>query len=285
MIRGFSTRPRTSYFIASVAAVAWFFPVQAQAPVPAAPAAATTPSDAEIERFLLAAKPIKSRAAPKGVTNSIRATFSDGTLTHDAQIQTVEESRQMAPKPGGMELNFRDSWSFNIAAYRLDRLIGLNLVPVSVEGRWQSKRAAITWWVDDVMMDEGERLKKKAQPPRPAEWAEIMNLVRIFDQLIYNMDRNQGNLLITQDWRIWAIDHTRAFRLHRDLKDPENVARCDRQMFEKLKQLDSETLKREMEDYLNQWEREAILARRDLIVEIIEKRGPGALFDRRDAHN
>jgi hypothetical protein len=263
-------------------------PAAAQSAAPSPPAAQAAPqpsamSDADIARFLAEARVVKTKSAGKGVTNSIRATLSDGTLTHDAHIQTIDEKKATGPSSQGTELNFRDSWMFNIAAYRLDRLIGLNLVPVSIERSWNGKAGSFTWWVDDVLMDEGGRLKQKAQPPEPARWNETMQLIRIFDQLIYNMDRNLGNLLITKDWQVWAIDHTRAFRLHKTLKTPGNITRCDRQVFEGLKKLDRDVLEREMGKYLTNWERDAILARRDLIVEILEKGGPGALFDRRPA--
>jgi hypothetical protein len=250
-----------------------------------APSSSPTPtaslSDADIERFLREARVLKTRSAGKGVTNSLRATMTDGTLTHDAHIQLVEERKTTGPSSQGTELNFRDSWMFNVAAYRLDRLIGLNLVPVSVEREWRGKSGAYTWWVDDVIMDEGERLKKKVQPPNPAAWNETMQLVRIFDQLIHNMDRNMGNLIITSDWRVWPIDHTRAFRLHKNLKTPANVTRCDRKMLEELKQLDRAVLEKELGKLLSNWERDAILARRDAIVSIIEKGGAGAVFERR----
>jgi hypothetical protein len=266
------------------------FAQTASPPAPAAPAASAAParpeySDAQIEQFLKSARIVRTRSAQKGVTNSLRATLSDGTITHDAQIQVVDERKTTGPSPQGMEMNFRDSWMFNVAGYRLDRLLGMNLVPVSVERRHNTSPAAFTWWIDDVMMDEGGRLKQKLTSPRPGDWNEQMQMVRVFDQLIYNMDRNLGNLLITKDWNIWAIDHTRAFRVHKSLKTPENVTRCDRQMFERLKQLDKPTLTRELSPYLAGWEIEAILARRDLIVERLEKAGPGALFDRRDGRN
>jgi hypothetical protein len=251
-------------------------------PQAAAPAAQPTAlSDADIEAFLRTARITGTRSAGKGVTDSVRATLSDGTITHDAHIQAIEDRRNVGPSAQGAELNFRDSWTFNIAAYKLDRLIGLNMVPVSVERRHRGKASAFTWWVDDVLMDEGGRLKQQAQPPNPVAWNDAMQLVRLFDQLIYNVDRNQGNLLITTDWRVWAIDHTRAFRLHKTLKKPESVARCDRAVFEGLKKLDAETLEREMGKYLSEYEREALLARRDAIVAIIEQGGEGALFDRR----
>ena len=47
-----------------------------------------------------------------------------------------------------------------------------------------------------------------------------MDTIRIFDQLIYNMDRSQENLLIGNDWRAYMIDHTRAFRKWPQLRNP-----------------------------------------------------------------
>jgi len=248
--------------------------------VPAQTAGVETWTDAQIEEFLSKAKIVRTKGVPKGVTNSIRATLSDGVVEHDAHIQQVDERKQSGPAAQGSELNFRDSWAFNVAAYRLDRLIGLKLVPVSVSRDYKSKSSAFTWWIDGVMMDEGERLKKNVQPPSPAKWNEYMQLIRIFDQLIYNVDRNMGNLIITKDWNVWAIDHTRAFRLHKELKNPASITRCDKAVFDGLKHLDSTKLKAATDDFLSEWERDAILARRDAIVAILEKNGPSALFTR-----
>jgi hypothetical protein len=245
-------------------------------------ASASSPlDDAAIEDFLLKAQVVKTKSIAKGVTGSLQATLSDGKMTHDAHIQMIDESKREFQTGKGTEFNFRDSWTFNVAGYKLDRLIGMNMVPVSVARRYQSKPAAFTWWVDDVAMDEGDRLKKKIPPPDATSWNQQMQMVRLFDQLIYNMDRNVGNLIITKDWRVWAIDHTRAFRTHEVLKSPENVTRCDRQVFDKLKQLDKDAVKREMDSMLDEWQIRSLLARRDLIVKRIESLGPAALFDRR----
>ncbi len=254
-------------------------PVRAQEGAQAS--AAPQLSDAEIEKFLTDARVVRAKNVGKGVTNSLRATLTDGTITHDAHIQIVDESRTTGPSSRGTELNFRDSWMFNVAAYRIDRLIGLKLVPVSVERKHGLKSGAFTWWVDDVIMDEGERLKKDIQPPTPQLWNESMQLIRLFDQLIYNVDRNMGNLVITKDWRVWAIDHTRAFRLHRTLAKAANVTRCDRGVLEGLKKLDKQTLQDSVGKYLTNWERDALLSRRDEIVKVLEKSGDSALFDRK----
>lgn len=248
------------------------------APAVSVPAAR---SDTEIEQFLLHARVVKTRGVSKGITGTLRATLTDGTLTHDAQIQTIDERVAQFVSPSGTEFNFRDSWMYNVAAYRLDRLIGLGMVPVSVPRHWRSQGAAFTWWVDDVLMDEEARLKKKMPAPDYVAWNEQMQLVRVLDQLIYNVDRNLGNLLITKDWRILPIDHTRAFRTHHVLKSPTNVTRCDRQVFDALKRLDAPTLNKSMAEFLTRYEIEAILGRRNAIVALLDKAGPGAFFDRR----
>jgi hypothetical protein len=248
-------------------------PVAAKPPTPVL-------SDEEMERFLKQAKITKTKGTDKGVTDTTRATMSDGTLTHDAHIQTIDEYKREFRSALGVELDFRDSWTYNVAAYKLDRMIGLNMVPVSVQGHYRSNRAAITWWVDDVMIDEGDRVKKKIEPPNKAEWARQMQMMRLFDELIANTDRNLGNMLYTSTWRLWPIDHTRAFRKHTTLKHPTYVSRCERTVFEKLKALDRAALKRELGDYLDDGHIKSILARRDLIVKKLEGLGPSVIYDK-----
>lgn len=245
---------------------------------PAPPAPALT--DAQIEDFLLHAKVLRTRGVGKGITGTRRATLSDGTLTHDAQIQTIDEYKDRFMGPQGAELNFHDSWQYNVAAYKVDRLIGLNLIPPSVKRDYERRPAAFTWWVDDVQMDEEERMKKKISVPDPTRWNNDMFTLRVFDQLIGNTDRNLGNLLITKDWRIVAIDHTRAFRLANGVRTPKNVARCDRKVFEQIKALDRATLKDAIGPLMYNDEIASLLARRDEIVALLEKAGPSALYDR-----
>jgi hypothetical protein len=271
-------------WVVCAAAMAATLSAAPQQPSPAVKPSSTATarlSDGDIEQFLLNARVIKTRSAGKGITGSLRATLTDGTLTHDAHIQTIDQSKKEFRSTQGTELNFRDSWTFNVAAYRISRMVGLEFVPVSVPRKWRIEDAAYTWWVDDVQMDEADRLKNKVEPPDPLTWNQRMQLVRLFDQLIANVDRNLGNLIITNDWKLWAIDHTRAFRTQPTLKAPGNIARCERTMFDRLKKLDRETLKREVGRYLQTWEIDAMLKRRDAIVAIIEERGDAGIFDLR----
>ena len=132
---------------------------------PAAVAVTPMPPDAEIEKFLLAGKVGDTHGTKKGITGAQRASLTTPTLTHDAQIQSIDEYKREFRSVRGVEFDFRDSWAFNIAAYKINRLIGLNMVPVSVERRYRSTPLAFTWWLDDVLMDEGDRLKKKIEAP------------------------------------------------------------------------------------------------------------------------
>ena len=259
--------------------------LSAQTPAPAStvgPAAVTIappPADADIERFLLEGKVGDTHGTKKGVTGAQRATLTSPMLTHDAQIQSIDEFKREFRTDRGVEFDFRDSWAFNVAAYKIDRLIGLNMVPVSVERKYRSTPSAFTWWLDDVLMDEGDRLKKKIEAPDRGYWSRQTMMMRLFDQLISNVDRNMGNIVYTKDWRLWPIDHTRAFRKNTELKTPAHVTRCDRRVFERLKALDQPTLKREVGKWLDDGQIKALLARRDEIVKKIEALGPSALFD------
>lgn len=238
--------------------------------------------DAAREEFLLKGRIVRTRPAGKGVTGSIRATLTLGEVTHDAHVQTIDQTLREFKSTRGTEFNFRDKWQFNLAAYKLDRLMDLRMVPVTVERRFRSDSASFTWWVDDVLMDEGERVKRKVEPPVPECWNEQMQQLRVFDQLIENTDRNLGNVVISTTWRLWAIDHTRAFRSSKVPPKPANLTRVDRGLLERLAGLDFDTLKRAIKPYLNDHDLRALLSRRDAIVARFRARGEQALYDRRN---
>jgi hypothetical protein len=89
--------------------------------------------------------------------------------------------------------------------------------------------------------------------------------------LVGDTDINLTNVLISEDWKIWRVDFTRAFRLHKNLKDPQDLVRCDRQLFEKLKTLDGNETMAKTKGYLTKDEAKAVMARRDNIVAHFQK--------------
>jgi hypothetical protein len=174
-------------------------------------------SPAEMESFLLKGRIVRKRNAGQGVTNSLRVTMSEGALTHDVHVQTVDIARTSFEAGKATELNFRDSYRFNIAAYRLATLLGIR-VPMSVSRDYEGKPASFTWWVDEVAMDEAGRVRTESRGPDPDRTSKQLYVMRLFDELIENRDRNRGNMLWTKDWTLWLIDHSRAFRLGNELR-------------------------------------------------------------------
>jgi hypothetical protein len=204
-------------------------------------------------------------------------------LTHDAHFQSIDESKLQFQGNRGSELNFRDCWKFNVAAYRLAEMIGIeDMVPMSVERKHAGNSGSITWWVDGVKMDEQGRRSKRITPPDLQSFNRQTHIMRVFDEWIYNTDRNMGNLLYTEDWRMMMIDHTRAFRMMRELKEPGVVKSCDRHMIEAMRSLDAARVEARVAGYLNRMEIQGLLSRRDRIVTAFDRLGEGALFDRRE---
>jgi hypothetical protein len=90
--------------------------------------------------------------------------------------------------------------------------------------------------------------------------------VRVFDELVYDTDPNLTNVLIGEDWTVWRIDFSRAFRKNKDLRAPKNLVKCDRQLLEKLKALKADELAEKTKRYLTKDEVNGVMARRDKIV-------------------
>jgi hypothetical protein len=225
----------------------------------------------QIKQFLLTAKVIDSRPASKGITGTWRLTLSDGTITHDAHFQPIDEHKAEMKLASGTELNFVDSYKYNIAAYALAELVGMDdMVPMYVERKWKGKVGSMSWWLP-WKMDEADRHKQNLTPPDPEAWNNQMYKIRVFDQLVSDSDPNLTNVLIGENWQIWRVDFSRAFRLNKEPKDPKDLVRCDRQLLQKLKALDANTLTEKTNGYLTKDEVKAVMMRRDKIVAQFQK--------------
>jgi hypothetical protein len=233
---------------------------------------ATAFSKEQIQQFLLTAKIVKHKDLSKGVTRPIKLTLTDGVVTHDAVFSAVNEKVPvMKFKSGRTELDFVDSYAYNIAAYRMAELIGLdNMMPVTVERQYERQKGSLAWWVDHKM-DEEERLKQGLLAPDRAEWDRQMYRMRLFAHLVADTDRNAGNILIDGDWKIWMIDFTRAFRHARELNSTADLQKCDRRLLTRLRELTPEMVAAATKPYIGPGEVDALIARRDAIVALFDK--------------
>jgi len=150
-------------------------------------------------------------------------------------------------------------------------LLGVeDLLPVYVERKWKGTSGSLSWWLP-VKMDEVERHKQKLTAPDADAWNSQMYKVRVFDQLVSDSDPNLTNVLIGENWKIWRVDFTRAFRQNKEVKAPKDLVRCDRQLLEKLQTLDAGALTEKTKHYLTKDEVRAVMARRDNIVAQFQK--------------
>jgi hypothetical protein len=237
----------------------------------------------QIGQFLLTAKIVGAKQSSKGITHTVRLTLSDGKTTHDASYQSIDEFKASRELPnGGAELNFVDSYKYNLAAYALAEMLGIeDMLPVYVERKYKGDAGSLSWWLP-VKMDEADRLKQNLEAPDSDAWNSQMYRVRVFDELIYDTDANLTNVLIGEDWKIWRIDFTRAFRISKDLRDSKNLVRCDRHLLEKLRTLDGNQLSEKTKRYLSKDAFKAVMARRDKIVahfdKLISEKGDAAVL-------
>lgn len=253
----------------------------AQTAAPAAPARPLTVD--EQLTFLASARVVSSQKIGKGITGALRVVLTDGARTHDAAFQSIAEE----PRPDGRkragEIRFADHYRYNLAAWRLAQHLGLGaMMPPTVERVIDGKRGALSWWVDDVMMDEGERETKDLQPPDVRGFTRQRQRMVVFAELVRDTDRNKGNVVYTNDWRVIMLDFTRAFRLQTPLRTPSLLAICDRALLTAMRALTRDDLDRVIDGALSRDETKAILARRDLLVahfdRLIAERGEAVVL-------
>jgi hypothetical protein len=248
-----------------------------QAPVrPALPG--TLLEGAEAEQFLHTALVIARKPIGSGVTRSERLTLTDGIRTLRAAWKTIDE-RVMGLSHmdnGTVEFDFRDSWKHDVAAYELDKLLGLGLVPPTVERRIRHRRGALQLWIEDAV-NELDRRHRNLRPPDVAAFNARRAVVRFLRELTYDTDYNIQNTIYGPEFRVWAIDFSRAFRISTHLLTPERLHRLPpAPVLEKLRALDRATIEEHLGPWLQGRQIDGLLARRDEILELAAKQQAAA---------
>jgi hypothetical protein len=279
----FTTRRPLTLLLAGGVAIASALAGQTQAAAPAAPPAAETMqwldhdgkplpfrNDEELLEFLRTADVESSKKLSGGITFPTKLLLVKDGLRVDAIFRDVNESRNTPIFGGGRgEMYFRDSYIYEPAAYYLSRLLGLNNVPPATLRKYKNEHGSVQIWVEHAVTDKA--MGRGVKAPDPVEWNKQLQMMNVFDALIYNTDRNSGNLLIAPDWKLWLIDHTRAFRRLNALPEGARVNQCERGFYQKLKGLNEDSLRELLKPYLSSYELEGLWKRRNLILERLDK--------------
>ena len=235
------------------------------------------------ERFLLSAEEVNREPLPIGITESERLTLTLGAVRARAIWKTIDEWEPVRTfEDGSRDVGFQDSYKCEVAAYELDKLLGLGMVPPTVERVIDGEKGSLQLWVEGAMM-EAERMERNRVAPDRRRWLEQIHEVRVFHNLIYNTDANNaGNILIGPDWRIHLIDHSRSFRRSGKLRSKKGLTRFSRSLLERLRQLDREVLEVKLGGWLHKRQIVAVLERRDRILKLaarlVAERGEEAVL-------
>ena len=179
-------------------------------------------------------------------------TVSDGSRSLDA-VFMKRENKETYPE---------------LAAYRLDRLLELDMVPVTVM-RDLGRREGSLQFLPPKLMNEAERSEAgrggSATCPLPQQWSAMY----VFDALIRNEGRTAERMTYrTDDWQLILVGHDRAFGRGKDR--PRHLENVDLDVGDgwrsALGALTDEVIDREFAGILDQRRRAALATRRDALL-------------------
>lgn len=221
------------------------------------------------EEFLATAEVVAMKPLPFGVTKPFKATLHDGERTAHAVWKTIDVmNHDYRLSSLRTEAYFRDSYKHEIAAYELDKLLGLGLVPPTVERRIDGQPGSLQLWVNEAIT-EAKRMKLEREPPDSRRWSEQMYAVRLLHQLTGDTDAsNVSNILLDPDFRLYVIDSSRAFDLRTDLHRAGGLRRFPRPVLERLRALTPEILDDKLGRWLTRAQLDALAGRRDRLLDL-----------------
>ncbi len=227
-------------------------------------------TDGEALEFLKTAEPVAGEPIPGSSNQPQLLTLERDGVRARAIFRTVDVDAEGGQVSQEHARGFRDSYLFEVAAYELSRMLGLDNVPPATPRKLGRRSGSIQLWVEQAL-GVAERLEQGIDPAHEKLWLFQKQNMAVFDNLIYNFDRNPGNVLIDVRGKVWFIDHTRAFKILPSLPNHRAIKVCERQLYENLRDFDPQTVRRALEPYVGRVEIGALLKRQRKLVKAIDR--------------
>jgi hypothetical protein len=237
-------------------------------------------ADAELEKFLGEAAVVgRTEVSLAGVSAEVWELQGEGH-----KLRGIFKDIEQEPPSGARPQTRR--YQHEVAAYELDRMLDIGLVPTVVVREWDGRRGALSPVVDtalDLVSVRGIQDLEGAPPEQTiAAVAEAYRLgleelreqvvrARVLDGLIGNLGRTDvDKLFVPAEGRVALVDQDEAFGLSLDLDpallDPCRPIPADLRVY--LMMLNAEELRSAVGDLLNDAQIDAILKRRDRVLEL-----------------
>ena len=214
----------------------------------------------EILDFLVHAEVVGQKELSSGSTKPWRLDLEQDGVRARAIFRTIDAET-------GRELRkVSDHYRHEVAAWEVARLLGLDLVPPAALRSWDGKKGSIQLWVENAR-SETDRIQANISHGDRQQIEILKQRMHVFDALIYNFDRNTGNLLFDKLGRLWLVDHTRAFKIEGDLPEDAKLDRCERNLWHALRNLDKKQLKQATRPYLEPLQMAALVERLSVLQE------------------
>jgi hypothetical protein len=220
----------------------------------------------ELENYLRTAK-IVSKKRTGGRGENWIVSLDDGKIARRGFFKLLNLARPTL---------ITDSYKYGIAAYELDKLLDLNLVPPIVEREIEGRKGSLQIFIEGALK-ESERRIKNIEPPDPERFKNTLEDLSVFENLTYSpcfcVEKELDDILIMhkKDWKIWRVDFSRAFAPSPELIPGFEITRCSKKLYQHLIKLDDKVIKAKLKQYLNDEEMSMLLKRKKLIIEKIKK--------------
>ncbi len=221
---------------------------------------------AQREAWLRRSRVVAVKDVGEGATKPQKVTLDDGRRRGKAIFKTVDLRMKTETRFGSQTVpEFVDSYRCEIAAYELDKLLGMGMLPVTVERVIHRKRGSLREWVQEVIPHYGH----DEPMPDMARVERELHTVWLFDYLIYNQDRRVHNLMLGPGWSPVLIDHSMTFNTFtRPFRPPR---RFPREVVDRLRKLDRRAVRKALGRYLRRRQIDALMARRDTVLKEVDR--------------
>lgn len=208
-------------------------------------------TDDQLEEFLAQADIVANESPPSPQAGTRWLTLRRGDVSLHALFIT-------APEPG--------RWQNEVAAYRLDRLLGIDMVPVTVERTIDGRPGALQFWLEKAVSAAVVE-RDHVRLPRWCSLESQHNLMRAFDALTGNPARRADNVVIGRDDGLARLTgHAASFTASRRLDPRLAKPAIGPELARRLRTLDARRLADALGPWLDKAQLRAVLARRDALL-------------------